>query len=145
MTYLVDISREKEPEWSSKVERWYQLDEVCYSFCEAIHQFKDIQKPDLIILALDGASNLSDFEFVNSGATSPSKFVYTLPNICISVLLQMLNHSAKVYCFHKGKKTLDFALQEGTEMLKIHQCVWVLSSSPVLEKDRRRVSLEVLV
>lgn len=147
LTLLVDLLRQQEPAWSHKVERWYQLDEISYSFCEAIHHWGYLQgkeKPDVIILALEGASNLSDFDFVNTGATSPAKFVYTLPNISISVVFQILGHGGKTYCFNKGKNTLEFASKEGLEISKTNKSVWVFSSSPVLENNCRRVSLEIL-
>ena len=67
-----------------------------------------------------------------------------LPNICVSVLFQVLNHHSKVYCLHKGARTLDFALREGTEMLRFNQAIWIFSSSPVLEQNGRRVNLEIL-
>ena len=143
---LVNLERTKEPAWSSKVDRWYQLDEVSYAFCEALEQWQNSEKlgpPDLVILALEGASNLSDFDFVKSGGQSPAKFVYTLPNICISVIFQSLQHQGKVYCFHKGPETLKFALQEAQLLAKNHKSVWVLSSSPVLVDQTRRVTLDI--
>ena len=145
MNLLIDLGNKTEPAWSTKVDRWYQLDEVSYSFCEALHQWNylsDVQKPDVILLALAGASNLADFDFVNTGAISPAKFVYTLPNICISVIFQMLGYNGKVYCFHQGNQTLEFAENEAREMAKSGKKVWLFASSPILKNSQRQVQFQ---
>lgn len=151
MKAIVSLERKTEPAWSHLVERWYQLDEVSYCFCEALHSWdglKDLAQPDLIILALDGASNLADHDFIQTGASSPSKFVYTLPNICAAVIFQVLQWSGKVYCFHQGATTKEFAMVEAHEFAKQGQRVWVFSSSPVLvetvlSKQCRQVNLDI--
>jgi hypothetical protein len=139
----IDVNNKSEPAWSAKVDRWYQLDEVGYAFCEALHQWnylEGVAKPDVIFLALPGASNLADVDFAQSGALSPAKFVYTLPNICIAVIFQMLGFSSKVYCVNRGASTVEFALSEANEMARAGKSAWVFSSSPVLENGKRSVS-----
>ncbi|WP_413293192.1 hypothetical protein ACLSU7_17540 [Bdellovibrio sp. HCB185ZH] len=142
MKLTIDLQNKSEPAWSSKVDRWYQLDEVGFAFCEALHQWellKDEKRPDVIYLALPGASNLADFDFVNSGASSPAKFVFTLPNICASVIFQMLGFSGKVYCVNQGPETIEFAKDEAKEAAKSGKCAWVFGSPAVLEDDKRVV------
>jgi hypothetical protein len=146
MNLWIEVPSKAEPAWSAKIDRWYQLDEVSYAFCEALHQWdylKEAPRPDVIFLALPGASNLADFDFVQSGAVSPAKFVYTLPNICVAVIFQMLGFSGKVYCLHKGSETIPFAEQEAREMAKQGKKAWVFASPPQLQEGRRKVSLQI--
>jgi len=100
-------------------------------------------RPDVIFIALTGASNLADFEFASSGATSPAKFVFTLPNICASVIFQMLGHHGKVYCLHHGADTLEFAQNEARFAAKTGRTAWVFSSSAELHEGRRQVRFEL--
>ena len=91
---------DRQPAWSTKVERWHQLDEASYALCEAVQAWKDTDhlKPfsQLIYIGC-GGSNVADAEFVKS--LGPAKFVYTLVNIAPSVLCQSLNWSGPVTCF----------------------------------------------
>lgn len=142
-TLLIDLTRSSEPTWSSQVERWYQLDEISFAYCEAISQWnflQDLPRPQVVILATEGASNLADFDFAHADAISPAKFVYTLPNIFAAVMFQLLGWSGKTYCLHQGSSTLEFALHEAAELAKSGQSVWLFHSSPQLEQGRRRVS-----
>ena len=95
-----------EPSWKNRVDRWYQLDENAFALCEALSAWElpimlrnHNQSLSQIIYMSEGASNLADADFVNSDALSPSKFVYTLPNIAISVGLQILEWRGPVYSF----------------------------------------------
>lgn len=136
----------QEPAWAGQVERWYQLDEVSYVFCEALYQWQgltEFEKPETIFLALPGASNLADRDFVETGAVSPAKFVYTLPNICISVIFQMLGFHGRVVCFNKGETTLSFAQDEARERAQRGGSTWVLASSPALHGSQRTVSVQI--
>ncbi|MGE0631825.1 MAG: hypothetical protein AB7O96_05430 [Pseudobdellovibrionaceae bacterium] len=145
MKATVDLQRTAEPAWSQKVERWYQLDETAYGFCEALHQWeylKDLKKPDVILLALEGASNLADVDFVQTGASSPAKFVYTLPNICVSVIFQMLGTSGKVYCLNQGATTYKFAKTEAEYFAKSGKTVWFFSSSYKINGESREFEFE---
>ncbi|HRO67092.1 MAG TPA: hypothetical protein PL182_05975 [Pseudobdellovibrionaceae bacterium] len=133
------------PVWAHKVDRWHQLDEVSFAFCEALSRWNDLKeepKPDLILLALEGASNVADSDFVRSGARSPAKFVYTLPNICMAVIFQFLNLKSRVFCLSRGKDTPAFAREEARFFAQAGKTVWVFSSSPLLEQGSRRVNFE---
>ena len=119
------------PAWSTQVERWYQLDELGFSFCEALHHWKGLQefkKPDLIILAIEGASNLADKDFVITGSASPAKFVYTLPNISAAIIFQMLKFEGKVFCVSEGSKTFEVANQEAEALASSGKSVWLFST-----------------
>lgn len=136
----------QEPAWAGQVERWYQLDEVSYAFCEALHQWQglaDFEKPETIFLALPGASNLADRDFVESGAVSPAKFVYTLPNICISVIFQLLGFHGRVVCFNQGETTLAFVQNEARRRAERGRKTWVLASAPALNDFKRAVSVQI--
>ena len=113
-----------DPAWKDKVERWYQLDEASRVLCEAFSRFlktpqdlEAILACESIIYAFSSGSNWADLDFVQSGAESPSKFVYTLPNIPIQVLQQMLAMQKPTYCVYLGDirpeeklKTLQLSL-----------------------------------
>lgn len=119
------------PPWSQKIERWYQLDELSFSFCEALHEWnylENFKRPEIIFLAAEGASNLADLDFVNAGSQSPSKFVYTLPNIAASVVFQMLNMNGKVFCISEGEKTIAMAEVEAKQFVSMGKCVWLFGS-----------------
>lgn len=96
------------PEWKDKIERWYQLDELSYFLCCACFQWlkQDSEfKFDQIYYLFSKSSNQADAEFVksqkrlpdNSLSFSPSKFIYTLPNIPSSVIAQLLNWKGSIY------------------------------------------------
>jgi hypothetical protein len=129
----VPLQERPEPAWKNKVDRWYQLDEMSYAFCVALHEWNYLNQttapPDVILLAIAGASNVADQDFISSGAQSPAKFVYTLPNISASVIFQMLGFSGKVFCFNKGSETLKFSLDEAATMAKYGKKVWVFASA----------------
>lgn len=91
-----------EPAWKDRVDRWYQLDETSRALCDAFDNWKQthvLRAFDQLIFICQGGSNLADAEFVSSGAVSPSKFIYTLPNIAPSVVCQLLGWQGPVYCF----------------------------------------------
>jgi hypothetical protein len=151
MTLLINPNLKAEPTWSKKIERWHQLDEISYCFCEAVSQWNycsEFPRPETIIFSTPGASNLSDLEFVETGALSPAKFVYTLPNICASVVLQLLAFKGQVLFLHQGSTTEEFSLSEGRARAKAGQIVWIFSSPPLLinstEGPLRRVSFECI-
>jgi hypothetical protein len=119
-----------EPAWKDQVDRWYQLDAPAYGLAEFYQQNKDKlgPPPGLIILASPSASNSTDFQFVNSGARSPAKFVHTLPNIRISPLAQVMNWHGPLLCFQKGEQTLSSAREEATYLLSdLCPIIWLLS------------------
>ena len=130
------------PVWSSRIDRWSQLDDSCFTFCEALHAWDylvGLEKPQFIFIVLPNASNEADLEFVNSGAASPSKFVFTLPNICASVLFQLIPFSGRTFCISKGLDSLPFALGEAKEMAGANKSCWVFANSSATEIDTRQV------
>lgn len=130
-----------EPAWKDQVERWYQLDELGFAFCEAIHEWeylKAFPKPDLILLALEEASNPADKDYVLTGGQSPAKFVYTLPNISAAIIFQMLKINGKVYCLSHGKNTLTVAHEEAKAFAQSGKVVWVLASPSRAKQDVTR-------
>jgi hypothetical protein len=97
------------PTWAGCVERWYQLDPFAYLLPEAFTRLeKQLEKtrPSLQFLACSGASNLTDAAFVKSQASSPTKFVHTLPNIRASSLLSVMRWNGPVYSLHQDPFTL---------------------------------------
>lgn len=136
------IKPQMAPAWSARVDRWTQLDDACFTFCEALQQWNflsDLEKPEFIFVVLPNASNEADFDFVSSGAGSPSKFVFTLPNICASVLFQLIQFSGRTFCLSKGAESLEFAKTEANEFLKRNKTSWVFSNQSVGVKNERQV------
>lgn len=140
----ISVSRDFEPEWKDLVDRWYQLDETSFLVCEGFFQFSknyNLQKPDLLILQTSEASNLSDFDFVQSKASSPAKFVYTLPNIPVAALFQLMKHHCQVYCIGSQIDTNSIS------NLLIHfqskySRVWILSTSLEIKNQSRLFRIE---
>ena len=127
------------PAWSTQVERWYQLDELGFSFCEALYEWnllEKFKKPDLVILAIKGGSNLADRDFVSNGSQSPAKFVYTLPNISAAVIFQMLKIQGKVFCVSEGEQTFEVARNEAAAYAKTGNSVWLFETSSIDELKR---------
>ncbi len=86
-----------EPKWSAFVDRWRALDQVCLDLADCSYAW-NLQNlspagPDAIVFQFCLGSWVSDLDFGKSvlkgGIGSPSKFIYTLPNIPLSVLLQV--------------------------------------------------------
>src|ERR1035437_689374 len=99
---------ESEPEWSARVERWYQLDAASFALTETFwrHQQTLEVLPKWMLLASPLASNVTDRQFVASGASSPAKFVHTLPNIRSASLLQVMGWSGPVICLQNDPETV---------------------------------------
>jgi hypothetical protein len=119
-----------EPNWKSKVDRWYQLDAPAYGLAEFYEQHRERlgPAPDLILLASPAASNATDYQFASQGAQSPAKFVHTLPNIRVSPLCQVMGWTGPVLCVQNGLKTLESALNEAKYLLSDQlKRIWVLS------------------
>lgn len=120
------------PLWSAKIDRWNQLDDTCFTFCQALHEWNYLNtylKPDFVFLVLENASNAADLDFVQSGASSPAKFVFTLPNICAAVLFQILAHSGRTFCLSCGKNSLALAQNEAKKFLENKKTSWIFSNS----------------
>lgn len=131
-SHTFEFPSKHEPEWKNKIERWYQLDLGAYGLVEAVTRWNiNFEKEDLFIAASPGASNTIDYDFVNTGAMSASKFVHTAPNIRMSPLCEALNWTGKVLCLQRDPETLSAALLEGALMLSPKQStVWIFSVFP---------------
>ncbi len=120
------------PVWAPMVERWYQLDAPAYSFAQTYTQLKSKLgvAPDLVIVASPRASNATDRAFATSGASSPSKFVHTLPNIRAVSLLQVMNWHGPLLCLQDD----PFTIRSGIDQALAHfesdakqRSAWVIS------------------
>ena len=120
----------EEPSWKGIVERWYQLDPFAYGLAEAYTKWKPLPAPAMILLASPQASNETDFQFATTGATSPAKFVHTLPNIRCSSLCQVMDWTGPVLCVQKDPSTLAHALREALAFLEYGAGapIWVVSA-----------------
>ncbi len=124
----IEYPAKAEPEWSSLVERWYQLDTPAYVLAETYWRLRDklSARPEWLLLASPGASNLTDAQFAASGASSPAKFVHTLPNIRSASLLQVMRWSGKVLCLQNDPSSLLTALHEAVWLAEEGR-VWIAS------------------
>ena len=130
------------PLWSHLIERWHQLDDTSFTFCEAIYAWsylKEYKPPNYIFLVLENASNFADLDYASSSVASPAKFVYTLPNVSAAVIFQMLNIHGTVFCLSKGSDSLKFALQEAEIFSKSGKTVWVFYNSTTSSQVETRV------
>ncbi len=99
-----------EPDWSSKVSRWYQLDGEAFALTESL--FQNPVDFDHLVLASPMASNSTDRSFVQTGASRAQKFVHTIPNIRASMALQALERVSRFTCLQKGTQTIPSAIEE---------------------------------
>ncbi len=102
-SFKVPTTSTQEPSWSTRIDRWFQLDEEGFALCHALVEWQKIPgvvpKPNLIVHASLQGSWQADLDFVRSGAESPSKFVYTLPSVPMGVLAQFLSWNGSMYNF----------------------------------------------
>lgn len=125
-----DFPATVEPAWAAKVDRWYQLDAFAYGLSQAWWQLQTelSARPSFILLASPGASNETDWNFARGGATSPSKFVHTLPNVRASALCQVMDWAGPMLCLQNDPETLESAIAEGTRMLGAQwPLIWVMN------------------
>ena len=126
------IKPDSPPAWSEKIDRWTQLDDTSFTFCQALHEWhylENFSRPDFVFLVLENASNAADLDFIQSGAVSPAKFVFTLPNICAAVLFHLLNYRGRTFCLSNGKNSLELATREALDFLKNKKTSWIFSNS----------------
>jgi hypothetical protein len=122
-----DFPAKHEPRWSSKVERWYQLDAASYGLAQAYTELKFSEHPHMMILASSGASNETDFQFAQSGAQSPSKFVHTLPSVRGAPLMQLMGWFGPLLCLQNDPHTWEDGLQQAAEFSsETNPLIWVL-------------------
>lgn len=128
--FTFEFPAKLEPEWKSKVERWYQLDAAAYGLAEAYWQWRMTLKnrPDFLIMASPSASNVTDLSFAQTGASSPQKFVHTLPNIRAASLCQVMEWAGPLLCLQNGEQTIFSALREAADLVSSElKVVWVMS------------------
>lgn len=115
--YEYDFPAKQEPLWASQVERWYQLDAPAYGLAQAYWELckPSLTPPEFLILASAGASNETDLAFVQGGATSPSKFVHTLPSVRGASLLQVMAWQGPLLCVQNDPQTWLTGCIEGVE------------------------------
>lgn len=144
-SFDVPFPLKTEPEWASKVDRWYQLDAFAYGLCEMWWRNHEMlgRPPSLLFLASPGASNATDLAFARSGATSPSKFVHTLPNVRASSLCQLMNWHGPLLCVQRDPQTIACALELAARAVgEEWPIVWVLS---VLQRDDGSIETHAFV
>ena len=132
-SYEFSFPAESEPKWSGIVERWYQLDAAAFGIADALSFWKENLKtrPELVILASPGGSNHTDSLFTQSGATSPSLFVHTLPNIRGSSFCQVMDWNGPVLCIQNDPTTRLTAIREALESLDEEtQTIWIVGITP---------------
>ncbi len=120
----------QEPEWSAQVERWYQLDGPAFALTETFWREREklSRAPVSMLLASPQASNLTDAAFATQAASSPARFVHTLPNIRAASLLQVMGWAGPVICLQNDPGTLISGLDEGLRFAEQAEGdVWVLS------------------
>jgi 3-oxoacyl-(acyl-carrier-protein) synthase len=115
------------PAWASDVERWYQLDAFAFGMADAAHAWSGDVRPDLVILASAGGSNMTDAEFATAGARSPALFVHSLPNVRSSAFCQVLKWHGPLFCLQSDPDTFEQATGEARRHFRATgETVWVL-------------------
>jgi 3-oxoacyl-(acyl-carrier-protein) synthase len=115
------------PEWSKKVERWYQLDAPAFGMAEAAFSYRNDPLPDVIYVASPGGSNATDFEFASGGAKSPALFVHSLPNVRSSAFCQVLGWHGPLFCIQSDPDSFAKAIQEAKRNFRLDgSSVWVV-------------------
>lgn len=102
-----------EPDWSSKIKRWSQLDNESFVVAEATQRSLSLLgNPDqLIILSSQGSAH-TDYLFAHSKKISPTYFVHTLPNVRSLAFSSITSWEGPVFCFSQGKYSLVRFLYE---------------------------------
>lgn len=143
--FTYEFPVKSEPAWSGLVERWYQLDAPAYGMTQAYAEFKSAltDRPDLIILASPGSSGETDFQFASTGASSPSKFVHTLPSVRGASLLKVMDWHGPLLCVQNDPETWLTGLHEALTLSQNNQKrIWVLTAEQLIENPgMHRVAL----
>jgi hypothetical protein len=84
-----------------------------------------VNKPGIIILTSDTGSLEADSQFVKT--FSPTKFVYTLPNVRSSALCQVMNWHGPILCIQQSPPFLESGVSEATSWAgNEYGRVWVM-------------------
>lgn len=121
------------PDWSEKVDRWYQMDAFAFGACDAFSKFKSElgRLPDFVFLASREASNRTDRIFVEGGSISPSKFVHTLPSVRSAPLFEISGLSGPCLCIQNDPSTEITGLVEAAMISDFESgTVWMFSIEP---------------
>ncbi|MBM3191681.1 MAG: hypothetical protein FJZ63_03365 [Chlamydiae bacterium] len=122
------------PEWSTRVDRWYQLDAFSYGLTEGYWRWKNtstnLVSPDFIILISRTASNASDLAFVESNCTSAHRFAHTLPNVRLAPLLEVMHWKGPTLCLQMSTDYLERALREAYDLPDKYHRKWVITVEP---------------
>ncbi len=121
------------PHWATSVARWHQMDAASFSLVQAYQLLKEkVQIPSFIILASPTASHEADFDFIKSGAKSPSKMIHTLPSSRASSLCQAMNWSGPLLCLQKDLLTQKAGIHEAADLVsEEYPSVWVLGVAKI--------------
>lgn len=135
----VPFPAKETPAWATKSDRWYQLDQAGYSFPQAYTLLQESlgPRPDFLILASPEASNATDRDFASTGASSPSKFVHTLPNIRAVALLQAMEWAGPMLCVQNDPKSFLSGLETALLELEVKpslSSVWVIGFIPETQR-----------
>jgi hypothetical protein len=109
------------------------MDAAAFGLAQAQYEWNKSSndRPSFLILASPGASNQTDRAFSQSGASSPQKFVHTLPSVRCSPLCQILDWSGPMLCLNQDPETILLALREAADLADLinegHSQVWVYS------------------
>ena len=117
---------ENPPKVGASVDRWYQLDLSAKALLRWWELENAPQGPDAIVLASPGGSNESDGDFVDSGLSSPQKFVHTLPSVRGTPLCQAMGWMGPVLCVQRDPYTLSQGLQVASDLTQTYPHLWVL-------------------
>jgi len=139
--YEYDFPSKNVPEWSSLVERWYQVDTQSYGIASFYwDNKKNLNTPNLIMLASNCACYQSDLAFIKT--LSPSKFVYTLPNVMSSTLCQVSKWNGPILCIQNGLDSFRTAILEAIIWnIKNNGCIWVFNSNQITDS---KYSIELI-
>ncbi len=114
----ISVDRSITPSWSSKIQRWYQLDNPAYVLAEFANQIRSFKSPDLVVLSGNGASNSTDLAFVGGDSPRPSTFVHTLPNVRFSSFSELLSWNGPMICLGSHPHSHHQALVESYSIWK---------------------------
>lgn len=115
------------PEWSTQIERWYQLDGASFALADLFWSNRQTlsTRPAWMLLASPRASNEADLDFAQN--PSPAKFVHTLPNVRGAALIRLMGWNGPTLCLQKDPSTVVTALHEAMELSEQGE-VWVASA-----------------
>ena len=125
----VSFSTTEPPTWASAVDRWYQLDAPAFALAEAWSRWSDLPRPQFIVGASAGASNVSDKAFAETPRAQ--KFVHTLPSVRYAALCQVMRWAGPLLCVQRDPSTLVAGLAVATDFHEAAGETWVLGARAI--------------